>query len=457
MEQTNGNGPRWSSEYTFVIAAIGAAVGLGNIWRFPYLAGQSGGGAFVLIYLIFVIVLGVPLIMGELALGRHGRKSPVETMHKLTDGTHSSIWRSIGWLSVSLPLVTMGFYAVVTGWVLDYIIKMLTGNFKNITGDGSTEYLSILQHSWSYMLLLNTGFLIAVGIIVALGIKRGLETTVKVLMPALFAILVVMAIYALATGDAGKALEFLFKPDFSKVTTDVVIAALGQALFSLAIGSGALLTYGAYLPETVKIKKTAGMIAGADTLVALLAGLAIFPIVFQYGLTPSEGPGIIFVSLPIAFGQMNGGIIIGVLFFVLLFFAAFTSGLSLIEPIVSVFENKGYSRKKAVIGVSLFCWFLSSLSALSFNILQNQRPLEFISLLVGKNIFQTLDFAVSSIFLPLNVLLISIFLGWVLSRKVLLEQFGFKQTDIGYILWSFSMKFLTPLACILILLGVFLL
>ena len=457
MDKSMGSGQRWSSEYTFIIAAVGAAVGLGNIWRFPYLAGQSGGGAFVLIYIAFVIILGIPLIMGELALGRHGRKSPVETMKILTSDGHSPFWRSIGWFSVSLPLVTMGFYAVVTGWVMDYTIKMLMGNFNNISGADSTEYFSVLQNSWGYMLLLNTGFLIAVGVVVGLGLKRGLETSVKIIMPALFAILIFMSIYAMVTGDVGKAVEFLFFPDFSKITSEVIIAALGQALFSLAIGSGALMTYGAYLPEKINIAKTAGIIAGADTFVALLAGLTIFPIVFQYGLTPSEGAGLIFVSLPVVFGQMTGGIIIGVLFFVLLFFAAFTTGLSLIAPIVSVFENKGYSRKKAIIIVSLFCWFLSTLAALSFNILQDERPLGFISILKDKNIFQTLDFLVATILLPLNVLLISLFLGWTLSRKILLTQFGYKETDLGYKLWSFSMKYLTPLACVLILLGIFLL
>ncbi|MCC3860560.1 sodium-dependent transporter [Pseudemcibacter aquimaris] len=453
--QSQSSTPRWSSEYAFVLAAVGAAVGLGNIWRFPYLAGQSGGGAFVIVYLLFVIALGIPLVMGELALGRQGGKSPVATMEDLQKKGHHPFWKSIGWVSVCLPLVTMGFYTVVTGWILDFIVRTLMGSFNNINADQSTEYFSVLQNSWAYMLSLNTGFMIILGIVVALGVKKGLETTVRIMMPALFAILVLMAIYSLATGDAGAALTFLFEPDFSKITFRVLIDALGQALFSLAIGAGALITYGAYLPQDVNIPKTAKVIAVSDTLVAIFAGLAIFPIVFQYGLEPSEGAGLIFVSLPIAFGQMTGGIIIGSLFFILLIFASFTSGISMIEPIVSVLEGKGLSRKKGVILVSSFCWFLSMLAALSFNILQDERPLGFIPFLAEMNIFDTLNFLVSAIILPFNAMIIAIFIGWLLSRKTLLEQFGYKETDMGWKLWSFSMKLLSPIACAFILLNVF--
>jgi len=456
MTISNSQETRWSSQYTFILAAVGAAVGLGNIWRFPYLAGESGGGAFVIIYLLFVIILGIPLIMGELALGRYGRKSPVEIMTNLTKQGYSPIWKSIGWISVTLPLVTMGFYAVVTGWILDYLAKILMGTLHHVSGAESSQYFSVLQSSWEYMLFLNTGFMIILGIVVSLGIKRGLEATVKIMMPALFAILVFMACYSMITGDAKSALQFLFSPDFSKITFGVVIDALGQALFSLAIGAGALITYGAYLPENLNIPKTAKIIAISDTLVAILAGLVIFPIVFQYGLQPAEGTGLIFVTLPIAFEQMSGGLILGALFFILLIFASFTSGISLIEPIVFVLENKGFSRKKSVIAVSLFCWFLSMLAALSFNILQDVRPLSFIPFLENENIFNALSYIVSVIVLPLNALLLALFFGWGLSRKVLKAQFGYQETDLGYRLWSFSMKYLTPIACTLILFSLFL-
>jgi neurotransmitter:Na+ symporter, NSS family len=446
MSDNNKTQVTWSSRSAFLLASIGCAVGLGNLWRFPYVAGENGGGAFVLIYIGFVVVLGIPLIMSELAVGRAGKLSAVGTMIKMVKLGHSPFWKIIGWISILVPVLGLSYYSVVAGWSLDYIIKAAMGTFTNIDGVGSGALFQELQDDWPMLMVWFTLYMFSAVAVVSLGVKSGLESTVKIMMPALFVILIFLSFYAMVTGNAAEAFTFLINPDFSKITANAVLVALGQALFSLAIGVGALITYGAYLPDDVSLPRSAGIIAFADTIVALLAGFAIFPIVFQYGLTPGEGPGLIFATLPIAFGQMPGGIIFGTLFFVLLSFAAFTSSIGMLEPIIAWFEDKGLSRPKMAWVTGCVAWCIGMSALFSFNVLKDFKPLDFLGMFAGKNIFGILDFLVANILLPINALLLALFAGWALSRNIVLEQLGFKIGSKEYIAWHICTKYIAPIS-----------
>ena len=447
--QTGTPHVQWSSRSAFLMASIGAAVGLGNLWRFPYIAGENGGGAFVLIYIAFVLVLGIPLIMAELALGRAGKMSAIGTMTIMVRQGNHPFWKIIGWLSILVPLMGLTYYSVVAGWSLDYITKAVSGRFAGIDAAGSGALFDSLLGNWQRLTLWHSVYILSVIIVVSMGVKAGLESTVKIMMPGLFILLAFLSAYAMFTGKGGEAFTFLFSPDFSKITAQTVLMALGQALFSLAVGVGALITYGAYLPDNVSLPKAAAIIAVADTIVALLAGFMIFPIVFQYNLTPGEGPGLIFATLPIAFGQMPGGMIFGILFFVLLTFAAFTSSLAMLEPAIAWFEDKGMSRKMTSWATGIGAWAVGMLMLLSFNVLKDFKPLNFIGALADKNLFGIMDFVVANIMLPINALLLALFTGWAMSRKLISDQIGYPLDSRGFFIWQFSTKYIAPI-CITI-------
>ncbi len=441
MSDTQIQKVTWTSRSAFLLASVGCAVGLGNLWRFPYIAGENGGGAFVLVYIAFVVILGVPLIMSELAVGRIGKLSAVGTMRKIIkQGGHSPVWMLIGWISIIVPVLGLSYYSVIAGWSLEYIFKAVSGQFTGVDAAASGAIFAEAQSDWLLLVMWFTIYMFSTVAVVSLGVKDGLETAVKIMMPGLFLILIFLAIYAMVTGSASEAFTFLINPDFSKLTASAILMALGQALFSLAIGVGALITYGAYLPDGVSLPRSAAIIAFADTLVALLAGFAIFPIVFQYGLTPGEGPGLIFATLPIAFGQMPGGILFGTLFFVLLSFAAFTSSIGMLEPIIAWFEDKGLSRPKMAWLTGCLAWSIGMFSLLSFNIIADFKPI------ADRNIFGIIDFLVANILLPTNALLIGLFAGWALSRKLVSEQLGFPIGSRHYMLWHYSTKYIAPIA-----------
>ncbi len=442
VDDTSSNHVRWSSESTFLMASIGCAVGLGNLWRFPYIAGENGGGAFVLVYIGFVVILGIPLIMSELAIGRAGQLSAVGTMNKMVKEGYHPFWKIIGWLSILVPVCGLTYYSVVAGWSIQYIFKAASGEFNGVNAITSGAIFQQSQDGWPMLTLWFSIFMFSTVAIVSLGVKSGLEVAVKLMLPSLFIILIILAIYAMYTGDAAKAVHFLINPDFSKLTPKAILEALGQALFSLAVGVGALITYGAYLPKGTSLPKSAGIIALADTIVALLAGFAIFPIVFQYGLTPGEGPGLIFATLPIAFGQMPGGIIFGTLFFILLSFAAFTSSIGMLEPIIAWFEDKGMSRPKMAWVTGCFAWVIGMFMLLSFNVLSDLKPLSFISAFADKNLFGLMDYLVANILLPINALMLAIFSGWAMSKDLVSEQLGFAQGSREYFLWHISTKYI---------------
>ena len=437
----------WSSRTAFVLAAVGAAVGLGNIWRFPFIAGQNGGGAFVLIYVGFVLLLGIPLIMGELAIGRRGKGSAVKTMSRLAEEEDSSqAWQAIGWLSILVPLVGLTYYCIVAGWAVDYVFQSIGGAFKGFDGEASGAFFNDLLASPPRMILWHTIFIGVTVFVVARGIRGGLEKSVKILMPALFVILIFMVFYAMFAADFSAGLQFMFTPDFSKLTLPIVLMALGQALFSLAVGVGAMITYGAYLPQNISLPMAAFVIGLADTFVAILAGLAIFPLVLGYGLDPGEGPGLIFVTLPVAFGQMPMGAIVGSMFFILLTFAALSSTIGMLEPVVSwLVERKGAKRWVMASSAGALAWVVGIGISLSFNLWSEVRPLGMFSYFADKSIFDVVDFFTANVFLPINAFLISVFAGWIMSKKSTMEELGFKEGP-AYAYWRFILRFIAPLA-----------
>ena len=455
MSETKFIHEKWSSRTTFLMAAIGAAVGLGNIWRFPFVTGENGGGAFVLLYLLFIFGIGLPLIMGELALGRYGKMGALGSLQKIiSENRLPKFWKIIGWFSILVPLLALTYYSVVAGWSMAYIFKAGGGGFAGLDAAGSGNIFATHLGSFGELTLWHSLYILGIVLVVARGVRGGLETVVKIMMPALFAILVLLAIYNMTLGDAAKTLNFLFAPDFSKITGEVVLLALGQAFFSLAVGVGALITYGAYLPEGIRLPRAASIIAGSDTLVALLAGLAIFPIVFSFGLPTGEGPGLIFVTLPVAFGQMPGGAIVAVLFFLLLTFAAFTSSIAMLEPCIAWLEDKGLSRKKMSWVAGLTCWIIGLMMVGSFNQWKEFYPLGFLPFFEGKTIFDVTDFFVANFFLPLNALLMALFVSWFVSSDLMKEQLDIR-SDRLFALWQLLVRFVAPLAITVIMIQQF--
>jgi len=426
-------------------------VGLGNVWRFPYVAGQNGGGAFVLVYVSFVLLLGIPIIAAELSMGRRGHQSPVVSMSNLArqEGRNQA-WQVIGWLSILVPLLGLTYYSVVAGWAIDYVFQAAAGSFIGFDGAKSGAFFNELLGSPARMFFWHSVYIGLTIFVVARGVRKGLERSVKIMMPALFVILLFMVGYAMVTADFSAGLSFLFAPDFSKLTVPIVLMALGQALFSLAIGVGALMTYGAYLPGNISLPWAAAVIGIVDTMVAILAGLAIFPLVLGYGLDPGEGPGLIFVTLPVAFGQMPGGTMVGCLFFVLLTFAALTSSIGMLEPVVSwLVEHRGFKRWVMALSAGLLAWVVGLAISLSFNLWGDIRPLGMFSFFANKSIFDCVDFFVANVFLPLNAFLIAVFAGWMMSRQSTLEELGL--ADGGrYAYWRFILRYVAPIAFVLI-------
>jgi NSS family neurotransmitter:Na+ symporter len=330
MEDIMATPARWSSRTAFIFAAAAAAVGLGNVWRFPYLAGQNGGGAFVLIYLFFVVTLGIPLMTSEVILGRIGRKNPVASFSKIAkDIGKSRLWGLVGGMTIVAGLLIVSYYVVISGWLADYLVRSFIGHFNHISQVSTVSEFEALQKSPWQMLLSDTLIVGASIAVIRLGVKSGLERTVMWMFPALLLILLVLLGYAMTTGHFMQGLRFLFEPNFHRLTPSIVLQALGQAFFSLNIAMGITIMFSAYLPEKTPLVSSVLIIVLFDTCIALLAGLIIFPLVFANNLQPTAGPSLIFRTLPLAFGQLPGGGLIGALFFLLLLFAAFTSVISL--------------------------------------------------------------------------------------------------------------------------------
>jgi NSS family neurotransmitter:Na+ symporter len=355
-------------------------------------------------------------------------------------------WQSIGWMSVLGPLLALSFYAVVGGWSLDYLVKAATADFSNASSEQAQQMFATLLDSPLRMIASFSLMIVGVAFVVGTGLRRGIEKVATFMMPALAVLLISLAVYANIVGSSAQAWQFLFDADFSKLTSEAVLMALGQSLFSIAIGTGALLAYGAYLPDYVSIPRAAWTIALADTAAALIAGLLIFPIVFASDLDASEGPGLIFVTMPLAFAQMPGAQVVGPMFFLLVFFAAFTSGIGMLEPFVSWAEERsGLDRRKAVSVTAVLVWLLGLAAVFSFNIWKDFTPLDMIPQLEGRTVFSILDYGVSNVILPINALLIALFAGWAINSRNMRRDIGLEQ-NLGWYLWQFSIRILAPVA-----------
>ncbi len=435
----------WSSNYLFLLASIGSTVGLSNIWRFTYLAGENGGGAFVLIYVISLVVMGIPILGAELMIGRRGGHSTVGTMRVLSEKEGiSPKWKYFGWVAMTGVFLILSFYSVIAGWTLDYTVTSLLGLLNDLDSTSAVDYYNRLLDSPGRMMLSQGIFIAATVWIVAKGIKDGLERSLSWMTPALFIILLVLVVYAMFTGQFLKGLDFLFAPDFSKITAKVVLAAFGQAFFSLGIGVGVMLTYGAYMPRNSSILLSAAIISFSDGLASILAGLAIFPIVFQYGLSPAEGPGLIFMTLPIAFGRMPGGGFIGAMFFLLLVFAALSSSISLLESIISHFEEvTKFGRRKITILAGLALWLVGLGTVFSFNHWANFTPLDMIEPLRGKTIFGLIDYFGSNLLMPIGGILIAVIAGWLISKESSRDELIVEDETI-FSIWRFLIRFVAP-------------
>ncbi len=436
----------WSSRMAFILAVTGSAVGLGNIWKFPYIAGQNGGGAFVLVYLACVILIGMPVMMSEILIGRRGRRNPVRTMELLGEEEGSSRkWRWVGALGVLAGILILSYYSVIAGWTLAYIVKSISGVFAGASPEAVGAQFDNFVGDWRLVGLTHTVFMGLAVFVVARGVERGLEQAVRFMVPALLVLMLVLLGYAINSGYFGQGVAFMFTPDFGALTRDSILAALGQAFFTLSIGMGAVMAYGAYLPEETSITGASAAVVTADTSIAMLAGLAIFPLVFANGLTPGDGPGLVFNTLPLAFGQMPGGVFFSTIFFVLLSFAAWTSAIGLMEPAVAwIVEHYHKTRAQATVGVGLLIWFIGIGSVLSFNVLADTRFL-------AGTIFDNVDYLTSNVMLPLGGLLIVWFAGWVMCRNSTSDELG--STGPVYKVWRFSARYLAPVGILFVLLN----
>ncbi|MDY6932876.1 MAG: sodium-dependent transporter [Spirochaetota bacterium] len=443
----NGNNrEHWGSMMGFILAASGSAVGLGNVWKFPYVTGQNGGAAFVIVYLICVLLLGLPIMIAELVIGRHTRKDPVGAFKSMASGTK---WGLVGYLGVLSGFFILSFYSVVGGWTLGYIVKSINGiiagikdieSAKNMFHDFSSDpYLTLLFH------LL---FIASCMFIVVKGIKNGIERWSKYLMPLLFLLLFILIIKGISMEGGMKGVSFFLKPDFSKINLNSIISALGHSFFTLSLGMGAMITYGSYLSKRDKILHSAFYIVFLDTVVAILAGLAIFPSVFAMNMSPDKGPGLIFHIIPAVFGNMNYGIVYSTIFFILLFIAAITSGISLLEVVVAyIIDERGWSRRKAVyiFGISIF--LLGIPSALSFGSLSN------VTIFLGNNFFDFMDQLTTNYMLPIGGFFIAICLGWKYGLANTIHELDPDTRIISFKeLWAFTIKFISPIVLFMLFL-----
>ncbi len=429
-----------------MLATAGSAIGLGNIWKLPYMIGVNGGSAFVLVFIACIFFVGIPLMMTEILLGRRAQKNPLDGMQLLANEANASLlWKYLGGMGMLTGLLILGFYSVIGGWVLSYIGEAASGSFSQITATQSSTNFDALLASPLILLFWHTVFMLMTMGVVARGVNSGLEKANNILIPALFAILLVLLGYSMSVGDMSAAYRFMFTPDFSKITPVAVLSALGHAFFSLSLGMGAVMVYGSYLQRNVSIARTTIYIALADTALGLLVGLAIYSLVFANQLAPNAGPGLIFQTLPIAFGKMPGGNVIGMLFFMLVAFAAWTSAISLVEPAIAwIVENTQFKRTVSCLWLGLVVWLLGVSVVLSFNEWKD------IKVVFNLNIFDTLDKLTSTILLPLGGLLMAIFAGYVMNKNHVQEELNLNSSLFA--LWRMTNNFIAPIA----IFGVFL-
>lgn len=432
----------WSSSFGFIMAAAGSAVGLGNLWKFPYLAGENGGAVFVVTYLVMVLLIGFTMVLGETAIGRKTKLDPYGAYKKLNKN-----WGFLGIIGIVTAFLILSFYSVVGGWVIKYIVESLTGGI----GVDKAAYFEGYVAKTIEPLIYHGIFMLLTVLIVFRGISNGIEKASKFMMPALMIMLVAVAIRSVTLENASAGLEYYLKPDFTKFNARVLVNALGQVFFSLSLGMGAIVTYGSYLKGDENIEKNSLIIPGIDTMVALLAGFAVLPAVFAFGFEPTAGPGLMFITLPAVFEMMPFGGIFGVIFFVLVFFAAITSAISLLEVATSFgIDQLKWSRNKAVTIFSVLMFIIGIFASLSMGPLSN-----FNVPLLNRSIFDSLDFLSSNILMPIGGLLMSIFIGYVWGVDEAIEEVK-RNPDKSFKLekfWVILIKYVVPVAVLIVLLS----
>ena len=445
MALAGGSHEHWSSRFAFLMASVGFAVGLGNIWRFPYVAGENGGAAFVVVYLVCVFGIGVPILIAELFLGRRGKMSPPLSMRNVAtaEGRHKG-WQVVGHMGLLAAYTIEIVYSVVVGWVLWYLYKAITTGFVGYdSGIAEAEFSAIVADPTGMLFWTLIGLAVT-GYIIYSGVQNGIEKAVTILMPVLFGLLAVLAIYNVFAGGMKEALVWLFEPDLGKINRDVWLIAVGQAFFSIGVAMGGMMTFGAYLPKTVSIPGSVLIIVIADTTVALLAGLVIFPAVFHNGLDPAAGAGLIFQTLPVAFAQMPGGYAFSIAFFLLLSVAGITSMVGLVECVTAWMEDHhGFSRHSSALTIVGSIAVLSILSILSYNSLSE---LQFF----GRDLNALLDYFSNQILLPVGGLLIAVFVGWFVAKDSSKDELEFPSAG-GFQLWHFLVRYIVPVAMVVII------
>lgn len=433
----------FGSRFGALVAMAGSAVGLGNLWRFPYLVGENGGAAFIIIYILLSFLICLPIFISEFVIGRRSQKNAYAAFRDLSGG---SAWRWVGLFTIIVPLVVLSYYSVIGGWSIEYLLKSAAFAFESASQSAmSTMFSDFVSSTWG-PLLVHTGFLLVTTLIVVVGIKDGIEKFSKVMMPLLFFMVLAIAIYSMTLPGAKAGLDYLFNPDFSKITGKACAAALGQAFFSLSLGFGTIMTYASYVDKKENILFQSTATAVSDLMFALIAGMAIMPAVFAFGLNPQSGPGLVFETLPFVFGQMPAGGFVAILFFLALLVAALTSSISMLEVAVAyLVEEKGFSRVWACVVLFVVCWVVGAVCSLSFGPLSDVK-------IDGGNIFDFFDNLSSNILMTLGSLLTVLFVGWRLKKTDVYDEFTnggtlSRNAKLFGVLW-FLIRYLCPLAII---------
>lgn len=440
------NAPRtlWASRLGFILAAAGSAIGLGNIWKFPYITGENGGGVFVLVYLVCIVIVGLPIMMAELMIGRHTRRDAVGAFIKL-EGKRS-FWLSAGWISVAAAFIICSYYSVVAGWTLDYVYRSLIGSFSGQSPEainglfGGLMADGLRQIIWQFVFIC-----LCLGIVIG-GIQKGIERWNKILMPVLLALLVLLLMNGLLSKGAWDGIQFMFRPDFEKLTPGSVLEALGHSFFTLSLGMAAMITYGSYLNKQENLLSASLKVVILDTAIALMAGVAIFSVVFSVNMQPAAGPGLVFKTIPVVFSQLPGGQFLAIVFFLLLAFAALTSNISLFESqIAYLIDERGWSRKRASTFLAGLAFVVGIPTALSYNSLSEWK-------VVGNLVFfDAADLLSSNYLLPLSGLLISIYVGWFWKGKEEKHELLAGGAGWAYPAWHFLIRYVSPLAVAVVL------
>ncbi len=443
----SGQRIHWASRMGFILAAAGSAVGLGNIWKFPYITGVHGGGAFVLVYLACIALVGMPIMMAEFLIGRHGQRDPVGSFESLAG--KGSPWKLVGWGAVAASFILLSFYAVVAGWSLDYVVKAATGALAGRPAEEISNLFGQLVSSPWQVIFWQALFMVLTMAIVHGGVGKGIERWSKILMPLLFLLLLLLFGRAMLSPGAKEGLAFMFAPDFSKLTPAALLDALGHAFFTLSLGAGSMITYGSYLDARSDLFSLSLRITVLDTLIAMFAGLAIFPIVFAAGLEPSAGPGLVFQTIPIVFSELPFGSVLALLFFLLFAFAALSSSISMLEVSVAyLIDEKNWPRPRATWLLGSGALLLGIPSALSFNRWSEVKPL------FGKTFFDFFDMLISSYMLPLGGLCVAVYAGWFWKgEEEKTELLGERKRPWLFPLWHFLLRYVAPAAVLIIILN----